>query len=944
MKAVLAYVKYKDIRGRTRKIDGIHPIEKNENPYYPKFVEVGDFDFNQSSPTFLIQEHMYVYIPEYESRHTASLVFIASENEHIDIIESGTENGNATKWERYKTMFYCPAKFKGKTDKSEDDFDSDIPNEVTSAGLWAIKIYHSDGKQFIVNVKVLPSISEENYQLMLKDLVKVHQDLVFNARGSVGFNSKWDHIYQDIEKEISDMSIAVSQIMESPKTNLFQEYSKQNVNKIKNFSPRSIQDAFIKGQQSVNAISYSEDYNIYEHRAIKLFLCQMKRLCEQCMIIAENEKKQSVDELIQSCVDHAENRDLLDRVSRNEELIEDLFNRRWNRLQSSCPVDVSVKFSVTNSILDCIYDDSTHVFGLFPVLVQDDNGRYFAEPIKADIRDYGTYKFDFVGVNILYTSLEDLLFFCDCIQTIKKCKSRKIEISGRCIQEPKTEKVNSDYPSYSFVFSNIDSITIDGVEKRFSDFDINRTITHSETLKTLKNDLLCDAWRDDKVRFEMEVAQKRNYIKNLNCEKGTLERFEHIKSSIDKLINSHLLQGLKPGNNIHVTPIFQRDSRYHKAFIIMKRYRQQLKTIDLSDTSRYPIRKTCDIYEYWCYIKMLSVFITEYSFDILQIGNIKNGTVLALAEDIRSYIIKGSYKGTYVSLHHKDLDLYVDIIFNGSLDRIDKPESPYCPDYQLIIKKGKSVLHFCMDAKYRNYNVQRAEWRNDLIEVAKTKYIDNSKDFINGSYILHSDSNHKPFYAGNKSIIDQNTGGISENESYVCRIGSIDLLPQNTKHFKTLLQMIFEFFIGGETGYRKKCWICGSDNVIVKCLQTSGGFPKYHMTCKNPACNAFWVENHCSETICHHREFGKHLNNYLEESIAGNCWLVKCPICEHDGQSYLNAPSESFEDESPYEIFTAIQDYSFYEEPPPLSDDELLRRAPFEMIPDFKEEVDDLPF
>ena len=63
------------------------------------------------------------------------------------------------------------------------------------------------------------------------------------------------------------------------------------------------------------------------------------------------------------------------------------------------------------------------------------------------------------------------------------CKARTIEINGRCIQEPKTVKENSSYPNYSFVFSNIDSFTIDGVEKCFSDYDINRTLVFIETLK-----------------------------------------------------------------------------------------------------------------------------------------------------------------------------------------------------------------------------------------------------------------------------------------------------------------------------------------------------------------------------------------------------------------------------------------------------------------------------
>lgn len=917
MKAVLAYVEYEDIKRKNRKAVGIHPIERQGNPYYPKDVELFDFELcNSKSPLrFQMQSHMYVYMPEYDCRHTVSLVLIASADEKIEKIESGTNDGNSTIWNCFSnTMFYCPAKFLGKKDKGEEDFDNLVPNEVTSAGVWTIKIQHTEGKELHINVRVLPSISDEDYQMMLEDLVRIHQSLALDTRGSVGFDSKWERICVDLAKQVSDLKTAIAQIAVSPKTNLFQEYSLQKVTKIKKFSPRSIQDICIKGRETVNAISYAEDYNIYEHRAIKLYLQQLKRLCRLYVVFSDTERNQTVNELTKLCEEHPRNNQLVERVHQNSELIDYLFNGKLKKLQNLNPVDDSVEFSVTSPDLDCIYDDITHWFGLYPVLVKNDNGRSSAEPIKADFNVYGTYRFDFVGVNIQYANLDDLLFFYTCIQIIKTSKAKQVKITGRCIGKPKTSPEGAKYPSYSYVFSAIDSITLDGEVKRLADFDKTRSSKYTDMLK---NDLLGDAWRDDKISFVLETLQKRYYLQSIKKNDRELNAvFEQIESDIDNLLGCPLLRKLKPCSKIHVTPIFQRDSRYHKAFTIMKRYQQQLKSIDLADISKYPLRKACDIYEYWGFIKIVLIFYREYSFEICQIGNKKPGTVSVLSDDINSYITLGSYKGTFVQLYHKGLDMNVEIIYNGPLEQKDKPQNQYYPDYQLIIKKGTTTWHFCMDAKYRNYTVQTAEWKRDLIDVAKNKYIDNSKDHVDGSYILHSDSDKHPFYAGNKSFILQSVGEVSGVESYVCRIGSVDLLPQSTTHFKTLLQMMFECFIGGETGYRKKCWLCGSDDVTVKCLQTSGGFPKYHMTCKNPACKAFWVENHCSETICHHKEFGKHLNNYLEESTAGDCWLVKCPIYEHDGRSRQNRYIESDE-----------EDYVVYDTPP-LTD----------------EDLDDLPF
>ena len=879
MEAALAYVEYENVRKKERSVVGIHQLAMNQ--YYPKDVEISSFELDQEPPSLQIQSHMFVYMPEINGRHSASLVFLPSADEKIDRIESGFENGAYTRWksgsdnaQNGQACFYCPAKFKGNKENSEEDF-ADTANEVTSSGVWNIHVYHSEGKLLKIRVKVIPSVSEADYQAMLKDLVRIQQELAMDAGGSVGFAAKWEHIYTDLAQQISDMKAVVKKIMLSPKTNLRQEYTLQSTRKIKKYTPRTIRDVYIKGRQTVNAISYSEDYDIYEHRAIKRYLLQIRRLCDQYSSLAEDEKNQNIRELERVFERHAENANKPEDIHDNLEFVEKLFNNPEKQIQSPYKEDVDVEFTVSNSCMDCFYEK--YRFGLYPVLFKKGSS-YIAEPICADLGKYGTYKFDFVGVDVRYIGANGVLFFYDCIQRIKEGNAKQIEIKGHCVDEPKKNNAKR-YSTYEFVFSEIDSIVIDGIANRFADFD---AACCTELRDTLKNDLLYNAWHNDRDCFEMEIKCKQNYYEELNRERRTKKQFERIKSDIDALMNNPLLRAVKPSDSIHITPVFQRDSRYRKAFEIMKRYRRQLKSIDLVDQSRYPVRKTCDIYEYWVFAKMLSIFCTEYSFAVRQFGQQKEDASLALIEDISSYIAQGNYNGTDVLLYHDGLKLSVEIKFNGLLKQKGKPDSAWRPDYQLIIKQGGQMLHFCMDAKYRDYRKQHEAWKHDLMDVAKGKYIDKAEGEIKGSYILHSDAECEPFYAGNRSLITR-TIGEKLDKKYICGIGSIPLLPRSTEYFKTLLQMIFEYFVEGEIGYRKKCWMCGSDKIVVKYLQTKGGFLKYHMTCENPACRAFWVENHCSEDECGHKEFGKHLHNYLEEETPGKCWMVKCPICEYGG-------------------------------------------------------------
>lgn len=124
-------------------------------------------------------------------------------------------------------------------------------------------------------------------------------------------------------------------------------------------------------------------------------------------------------------------------------------------------------------------------------------------------------------------------------------------------------------------------------------------------------------------------------------------------------------------------------------------------------------------------------------------------------------------------------------------------------------------------------------------------------------------------------------------------IGSIPLLPDvgddnantylsGTTNLRRFFQMIMEHHFGKfpelhPNVYRKKCWICGSEDIIVSYLSTAGGFTKYHMECCNPECRQFWVENHCRDPYCG-RELGKHFKNYYPMA-KGTSWLVFCPNC-----------------------------------------------------------------
>lgn len=274
-------------------------------------------------------------------------------------------------------------------------------------------------------------------------------------------------------------------------------------------------------------------------------------------------------------------------------------------------------------------------------------------------------------------------------------------------------------------------------------------------------------------------------------------------------------------------------------------------------------------------------------------------------------------------------------------------------------------------------------WKSDLLH----------KHYIEGSYLIIAHYQEEP----NEQIAtkDRLCGDLSRdiiNERPMHRYGSIVFRPGKEDEMTSLLQMIFEYKEGSQLIYcgspvsgkgeasnrldifyndsdpsntvamihvKQKisqrpltlfaCWDSSFEHepssnasITISPQLTKGGRYKYYVSCD---CGARRYENYCVGRKCR-REIIKHGNGnfHYRRTASGSGfdrWNYVCPFCGKDID-----PMEDNADENTSENGDSVKTLSqpTYDEPPPLTDEELMAWAPPEIFMETEAKPDDLPF
>ncbi|WP_405306126.1 DUF2357 domain-containing protein [Methanobrevibacter sp.] len=195
------------------------------------------------------------------------------------------------------------------------------------------------------------------------------------------------------------------------------------------------------------------------------------------------------------------------------------------------------------------------------------------------------------------------------------------------------------------------------------------------------------------------------------------------------------------------------------SYYLMFEFGFKLNWKDLSDKFKGHEKKLYELYEYWCYFKLIEIMNelcqTKVNFeDIFKISD--DGLSIELRE------------GIFKRFNYNGID--IDLLYNKTFNRFGDDYKTYSvelrPDYTLKIY-GDEIYFIHFDAKYKMY-VDSETFKNEDI-VKMHAYKDAIKNTI-GAYVLYPGSNDRLYYEDYGKVESVGGFGLIPGEEKIERI------------------------------------------------------------------------------------------------------------------------------------------------------------------------------
>lgn len=274
--------------------------------------------------------------------------------------------------------------------------------------------------------------------------------------------------------------------------------------------------------------------------------------------------------------------------------------------------------------------------------------------------------------------------------------------------------------------------TIDIAENRFYKYFL-------ELISDLINELLIEI--DDGYAFD----KLTNYQQDLNYYLSQ-KYFKEISRLNYLPLNSQVLQKKEGYRDI-------------LSYYLMFEFGFKLKWEELTDNFKGHEKKVFDLYEYWCYFKLIEIMqeLCDCKINFEDIFIISDD---GMSIELREGIIKNfNYNG-----------MEIDLLYNKTFKRTYEDYKSYSvklrPDYTLRIHANEIYfIHF--DAKYKMY-VESDKFKNEDI-VKMHAYKDAIANTI-GAYVLYPGNNNKIYYENNKNVESVGAFGLIPGEEKTDKI------------------------------------------------------------------------------------------------------------------------------------------------------------------------------
>jgi len=782
--------------------DGLLPINKVtevEKEDYPDCTQLGIWN---NEKTLKFKPHLEAKIGRYYERVNIAIRVTTEEKNNIERIYSKPDTKiqnimpDYQEWSNADITYYVPPILWESNKQMKS-----VSNHYTGIGKEKIIISYKNSVQEYMFLESIPSKTDmEIYNKLLEDLIRIDISLATDNESNISMSfDKTKKLFSDIEYHTDKLQKVIRKIEKTAEHDLIQEYQKMPVKKVKHLTGRVLLEHMVYKRKQVNAISYRETSNIYEHRVLKKHIIDLEILLNYLKKIEQTDSEREKKEIyISSNCNLSWSKDNEEKYKEYEtkykqEVAEAKeyflkFKKSVSqpKFKTRIPYSDNVTFKITDEI-NFSFDKEK----MFYTIKQND----FDRPIVIGIDDI--YEVDGikyrangrgieVGVdtnNILDATFFNIHFNKENKESLKnasvtiygKIKNVKPKnIKGR---GPACIKVNiskgKEYASNLFVFEYINKIKFEILGKEniyfFTDFIVNKEDIISFE-DTIKNCIFSDI---DNEKFKILKSQKQKIerLADVNSDKQKLtQSWKRVKEKLNSLKGSKIFRDVVIKNEtLKKTNLFSWNRDYANAYKLIKSYNKILERVSLYGKNSFSVGKLSQLYEYWCCIKILSVFIQDFSFEFKGGLNLDNKSSW---DNLRQFISDTMKQGVFSNIEFKlyspYLKIEIKLLYNCEikLDNkylVSKGYLPYnnlnkqhlIPDIVLKIKRDKgNEKIFCIDAKYRTSKESSkqnplSDWYKDICEVALQKYIievgNGNKEYkkIEASYIIHSDNKLK---------------------------------------------------------------------------------------------------------------------------------------------------------------------------------------------------------
>lgn len=772
------------------------PVIKEVEPSdYPIFVKLGSWN---NGCTLQFQPYLRAKIEgAYKN------VDIAIKTDHITDISINTVSTDAGDYQRFEdsdVVYYVPP---GKFQKTTISHYNTVGSEI-------IKISFNNKTDESMTL-ISGNAGEEAgfYTKIINDLISIQQHLCMDEKSSMSMAMKWsDKLYQDTERMVSEFCDAFWALEKNAKPELKKFETKQSFQKIKKITSKSIIEHAVLHKNKVRAFKYEENLDTFEHRVIKTYMDRLQHLIDvrqEIEINALNREQLS----LQSMLDFS-GKDLEDKFNelkrktddKKEELlnkIEKLLNKTERNadletnLQKVC-IQIQMKKPYNSSFFQYNMSSGRPVMSL-NTNVEDGNARNCNYRIYNNeswspwfiYKTDGAKKTIYVNVSLPLDCIESAVMLFNFLESDNRINHNGdfIEILGDVIPEYAKGRNDKGYSIFLFDFRKIDSINIYHGCFKDKPIQINLNEISPADMQiykaSFKKYILDIELNNDaeNLGFFAENIQEEKIIKEINTKledkRKLKKRWTKLKLKLQQAEASDLMKNVSNvKTSIRPTNLFSFDPIYQKIYKIMQSRKNTLKVIDYYslDEEKYKIANLPELYEIWCYIKMVVLFIDTYNFKLLYMDNEndEDGTVQLkkiINDILDEHKIPNGKKFDLVSNIENGNEMKVTIWYNREFQLnkevlIEKKmyakihHSKLRPDIFMKISYGNKEKLFVFDAKYRGNKKRKYDGIKDLCEVAFQKYfielshgmyIDYefgnfnnvlNDNVISGSFILHS--------------------------------------------------------------------------------------------------------------------------------------------------------------------------------------------------------------